>query len=660
MVCLSTSAKRRILIVSVILSSFCAALFPSWSSADNQVGEIIEQLGNEDFNTREQAENALTKQGISAWNRFDANALAELEKSLTATRQVSQDPEVQTRICSVFSRIRDHISERTRKLIEDVQATLDSLPQSTGEGTLRRFKPEAFKGYDDTVDRIKKALDAEQINEAIKSMEALEKAIDELPFADHKKAEMKGEVKGLRTTLERNDNPKDNKPDLQHRLEFERIRRDKNQERGLLVPTHPDTPFPLGVNSSMAGLGNASGYVFNLTVTNSSVCPATVSIPLGTVFAPNDTRYQVMMIGEKYSISLKPGETATLPLFGYCLDPEKLPPAKPADDPGLTYAPLNTAALPESQRQEYAFFATVIQTGNDLSAADRYTTPLPPQESKKTVIQWTIWHVRKPDVYTQTKLEEEVTTQFKGAGADVADPKVQEEIRQGSSQIWASVNLTLKEARTRSRTDISRKAGKRDVPPVATEKNVAIPHSRGMVSVPEEMAKTVNEVVTVLQKANYEVGTPNRRWNKNREEMTIDVPAAGNKPAQQYVIDHQGFILSHRVDGKLVSRTNVVRREGVPMNITREEYKTEEKVEQGKKWTVTTTESVKKYVEVHPRTGNPKGLVTEKKTKKERKSEAGEMERAREEEEEKKEEGYQSRWWDKLRDEWKKVDLEKR
>jgi hypothetical protein len=419
--------------------------------------------------------------------------------------------------------------------------------------------------------------------------------------------------------------------------ELQRVRDELQREVGLL-PVSPATAlFPRTVTHTLEGQGVASGDVFRLTVTNTSMCPVTLNILPGTVFAPNDTRYQEMMIGEKYIISLKPGETATVLLFGYCLDPEKLPPAKPADAPGLTYAPLNTDVLPESRRQEYAFFATVIQTGNDLSAADRYTTPLPPQESKKTVIQWTIWHVRKPDIYTQATLEEEVTTQFKDAGADVADPKVQEEIRQGSSQIWASVNLTLKEARTRSTIDISRKASPRDTPLMPTGKNVRIKHSKGLVSVPEEMGATVEEVGAVLEKATYKVGKQNRIWDKDREEITIDVPAAGNKPAQQYVIDHQGFILSHRVGGRLVSQTSVSRDEkGVPSNITRKDFKT--------------NESEKVYVKVHPRTGQAQALMRQK-WKEDEGRKSDEME---------KEEPYESRWWEKFRDELKKVDLEKK
>lgn len=415
---------------------------------------------------------------------------------------------------------------------------------------------------------------------------------------------------------------------------------DKEKEK-LLEDVPPDfislssLDLPETLEYELAGRANASGHVFDLMVTNSSACPATVTIPLGTVFAPSDTRYQLMMIGETYSLSVKPGEAVTVALFGYCLDPEKLPPAKPADNPGLTWAPLNTAALPESQQQEYAFFATVIQAGNDLSAADRYTTPLPPQESKKTVIQWTIWHVRKPDFYTQATLEEEVTTQFKDAGTDVADPKVQEEIRQGSSQIWASVNLTLKEARTRSTIDISRKASPRDTPLMPTGKNVRIEHSKGLVSVPEEMGATVQEVVAVLKKANYNIGKQNLIWNKDRGEITIDVPAAGNKPAQQYVIDHQGFILSHQVDGKLVSRTSVSRDEkGVPVNVTREDFKT--------------NESEKVYVKVHPRTGQAQALMRRK----------WKGDEGRKSDETEKEEPYESRWWEKFRDELKKVDLE--
>ena len=219
-----------------------------------------------------------------------------------------------------------------------------------------------------------------------------------------------------------------------------------DEEAGaFFLPTAIDSGF---VTAKMEGRGLAAGYVFDIAMTNISPDPVTVDIPLGTVFTPSDTGYQEMIIGEDYSVDLKPGEKTTLPLTGYCLDAEKLPPATREDNPDLTYHPLDISTLPEQKQSEYSYYATIIETGNELSSEGKYDTPLPPAEEKKTVIQWSIWHIRKPDIYTQEKLGVEITRQFSEAGKPVETPEVKKEIKEGTAKIWSSVNLTLKEART--------------------------------------------------------------------------------------------------------------------------------------------------------------------------------------------------------------------
>jgi len=228
----------------------------------------------------------------------------------------------------------------------------------------------------------------------------------------------------------------------------------KKTVSSLPVPQQEALVVSPGVDYSIAGRGVTAGEIFDATFTNTSACPGTVSIPIGSVFGPSDTRYQQMIIGESYSLDLPPGATISVVLIGYCIDPERLPPAKPADNPSLSHAFLDTAALAQPQQRELAFLTTIIMTGNQLSDERRYETPLPPAQAKTTVIQWTIWHVRKPDAYTQAKLEEEVTKQFKAGGMDVTTPQTKDEIRRGTAQIWGSVNLTLKQAKARQTTDI--------------------------------------------------------------------------------------------------------------------------------------------------------------------------------------------------------------
>lgn len=256
----------------------------------------------------------------------------------------------------------------------------------------------------------------------------------------------------------------DNKPKSGKKLQFSYYFTDKDgnqipcSDRGskdtpldyALISVPLDSALISGdVIAATDGHDAASGDIFTFDLTNTTDEEITVEIPTGMVFTPSDQRYQEMIIGRDYTVPLSPHQTTAVDVYGYCLDPEKLPPATSVQDPRLSYAPLYLPDLPESKQQEYVYLGTIVETGRELGEAGRYETPLPPEEEEKTVTQWTLWHVRKPDVYTAEKLEADITRQFEEAGQPVNEPAVREEIKQGASKIWEGVNLTLKESQKR-------------------------------------------------------------------------------------------------------------------------------------------------------------------------------------------------------------------
>ena len=81
------------------------------------------------------------------------------------------------------------------------------------------------------------------------------------------------------------------------------------------VSTHPQITNTIKIT----GTGNTTGHVANLTVSNPTDNPVTVSFGDGPVYIPEENG-QPLSIPQIPAIPLAPGETKTVPIEGYCAD----------------------------------------------------------------------------------------------------------------------------------------------------------------------------------------------------------------------------------------------------------------------------------------------------------------------------------------------------
>jgi hypothetical protein len=85
-------------------------------------------------------------------------------------------------------------------------------------------------------------------------------------------------------------------------------------------------PDPSVLDIVSTATGQVSGNVFNLKVTNTGDEP--VLCELGPYVVPPGKKTQGFILPEKTEISLLPGETTSLEVFGHCMDFDKIPPKK--------------------------------------------------------------------------------------------------------------------------------------------------------------------------------------------------------------------------------------------------------------------------------------------------------------------------------------------
>jgi hypothetical protein len=199
------------------------------------------------------------------------------------------------------------------------------------------------------------------------------------------------------------------------------------------------------------GQGRAAGHVFNLQVSNRAQQPLRFEIPLGLVLQPSDSEQQTMIVGESVPISVGPGESLTVEIPGYCLDPKKDPP-KAGPPLQLTNSLVNGAEQPgefwtfPEPSEEFSQMSEIIEAGNELSQQGAYSQLFPPQKTRETVIQRALWYARTentPDEMGKTRLLTDLQEQLQAAGKN-PDPKV---LEQGVDALWDDVDLTLKKAK---------------------------------------------------------------------------------------------------------------------------------------------------------------------------------------------------------------------
>jgi len=193
---------------------------------------------------------------------------------------------------------------------------------------------------------------------------------------------------------------------------------------------------------SLTGKGRASGHVFDLQIQNLAARSLTWSVPLGLVLNPGNPACQRMMIGEDTSVEVPPGQTVSVPLVGFCLDPQREPP------PILTNSLLSGTDQPWSVEENFpeaAALAGIIRAGNELSAKGSFREIFPPQKHRETVIQRALWYERTrgtPEEMGKERMLRDLQEQFQAAGKNPPP----EQVKEGADSIWNDVDLTLKKA----------------------------------------------------------------------------------------------------------------------------------------------------------------------------------------------------------------------
>ena len=201
------------------------------------------------------------------------------------------------------------------------------------------------------------------------------------------------------------------------------------------------------------GLGKASGHSLDLEISNVSDHMIVWDVPIGLVLQPGNPGVQRMMTGQESHTEVPPHSNVTVPVIGFCLDPDRDPP--PAGGRGPLGILTNSLQSGTPQLDmpwgidpapEWAGLAEVIRAGNELSEKGDYREIFPHEKHRETVIQRALWYERTrgtPNEMGRERLQRDLQEQFKEAGKNPPP----EEVKKGGDSIWNDVDLTLKKAR---------------------------------------------------------------------------------------------------------------------------------------------------------------------------------------------------------------------
>lgn len=195
------------------------------------------------------------------------------------------------------------------------------------------------------------------------------------------------------------------------------------------------------IDVELKGNDIPSGEVFQGTIQNNTGSKINVQFPNGAMFFPETPDTQRMIITLPPSILLGPGEQATVPFGGFCLDPQAFPPSLNTPEnwfPGAPMVPINGSPF----NQEFSQVPLVPGMVPGLFIDETLTpTGLPPQMEQETITQWTIWNVLEG--FSVEDGEKKITEQVEEAGGT----QTPEQIQELNENIWGNVNLVKKQIR---------------------------------------------------------------------------------------------------------------------------------------------------------------------------------------------------------------------
>lgn len=185
----------------------------------------------------------------------------------------------------------------------------------------------------------------------------------------------------------------------------------------------------------MEGKGESAGDVF--TVKYSVEEPVDIIVNEGTVFVPQNEKYQKVIIDRDQKASLvPPGGKFTI--TGYCLDPYLSPPPLPENIKDKSELARYGVLPLYSSEKEYSIPISLIRTARLLYDNGKLHNDLG-SKHLKTVTAWAIWYSatrNKADGWNKIRLISEITKQITEEGAK----KTPEEIQVLTDNIWDDVN----------------------------------------------------------------------------------------------------------------------------------------------------------------------------------------------------------------------------
>ncbi len=197
------------------------------------------------------------------------------------------------------------------------------------------------------------------------------------------------------------------------------------------------------VDTAFHGRDAASGEVFQGDIVNKTGEDVVVGFPPGTVVYPDDPGSQRMMLTGGPRVTVPPGETVSVPLDGFCLDPRLYPPS-PTDSPDGWFPAPPPVIVPDGNpfTPESAGIPSVpgIVPGM-IENGEIPPTGLPPGMEQETITQWSIWNMMGG--FDPDDGEKKITEQVRESGGT----QTPEQIHRLNENIWAGVDLVRKRTR---------------------------------------------------------------------------------------------------------------------------------------------------------------------------------------------------------------------
>lgn len=208
------------------------------------------------------------------------------------------------------------------------------------------------------------------------------------------------------------------------------------------------------VSVSLAGEDRAAGEIFQIEVANDSDQPVFAYIPSGVVLVPTNPGYQSMLLDDSVSVCVSEHAKVDLPVRGYCINHDKLPPP-PTDMPLVPEGTPNPDAhaptawtIPENQTP-YEPLARIVETGDDLSLHGKYSSGIQdPAKYRIGIIERALWYYTTQNTdhpEDKAALAKDIDKQLANLPPDKQPSR--EEKQKVVDNIWNDVDLTLKESK---------------------------------------------------------------------------------------------------------------------------------------------------------------------------------------------------------------------